>query len=139
MTYETKVTRTMRGDLKHETVVRLGVAPADSMNEQAGERVLVLTTMKGYSGITSHASVCVERLSSFADGTRYTTRTSAIFGDYSAVVQRAPQGTRATEKNLAAIHAEALAKLPDIVAACMARYYPEAMASREGASEVLSA
>ena len=132
MTYETKTTRTMRGELKLETVVKLGEALPDSMNDTGGERVLVLATLKGYNGITSHASVCVEKLCEFKDGARYTTRTSAIFGDYSQTIAKAPQGTRATEKNLHACHGQALLRLPEIVAECMARYYPEVLASREG-------
>lgn len=120
MTYETKMTYPMHGGVKFETCVTLGDAPADSMHDKPGKRVLVLATLKRHDGLIAHASVCVER-----DEGSYTTRTSAVFEDYSRTLYKAPQGTRATEKNLRALHNQALEVLPDVQHACMARYYPE--------------
>lgn len=123
MDYETKITDTMHGGKKCETSVTLGAAPSDSMNDLPGERVLVLATRKGSNGrISAFASVCVDR----DTGRGYRTRTSAIFQDYAQTIAVAPQGTRATEKNLLACHNEALLRMPDIIAACMAKYYPVA-------------
>lgn len=128
MTYETKITPAMHGGQKLETTIKLGNAPADSMNDEPGERVLVIATRKGDKGISTFASVCIERTR--AQG--YAVRTHALYGDYSGTIQRAPAGTRATLKNLQALHDEALKQAPALVARCMAHYYPEALASREG-------
>ena len=128
MDYETKTTESMHGGKRLTTVVTLGDCPPDFTGEQPGKRVLVLVTSKGCNGLSSHASVCCDYLRKSERGD-YWVRVSAVFKDYSKTIMRAPQGTRATEKNLRAIHAEALLLLPEIQAACMARYYPSTVAA----------
>lgn len=123
MDYETKITDSMHGGKKLETCITLGASPADIRGD-AGERVLVVSTRKGCNGISTFASVCVECKQTGNDGLTYTSRTSAVFEDYSQTIAKAPAGARATLKNLQACHNEALQRLPDIHAACMDRYYP---------------
>ena len=128
MTYETKISESMHGGKRLSTVVTLGDCPPDFTGEQPGKRVLVLVTSKGYNGLSSHASVCCDYLRKSERGD-YWVRVSAVFEDYSQTIAKAPQGTRATEKNLRACHEQALLRMPEIQAACMARYYPETVAA----------
>lgn len=115
MTHETKIQRSMHGELEARTEVVIGIAPATSMNPIEGKLVLVVKSYKGgRSNIITSASVFNEH----PTGQGYESRVHCFGfgagGDYSKNVQNIPCN-RVTEKTLAAAHASALENIEGII------------------------
>jgi hypothetical protein len=111
--YPTTVKRSSRGELSAMTVVPLGF----------DRRELRVETSKSYNGGVDCSATCVQV---DANGFGYSLRLGlGGDGDYSKrlVVAR---GMRATEKNIRAVHAQALAQLDQVLAEVNAKYTREA-------------
>ena len=106
MTYTTTVKRRMAGDLCAETLIPMH-----------GRRELHITTFKRSNGGVTSAAQCVE-----VSADRRTT-SFAIFSDYRRTLAHDPK-MRATEKNIRALHEQAL-KLADEALAEAKAKHPE--------------
>lgn len=107
---ETKVTRSIRGELQALTTIPLF---------EVGDRVLQVTTFKSSPGIVCDAQVVQEH-----DGMI----TFVIFQDYHKTLVR-DRTARATEKNIRSVHAQGLAGIEAVLAEARQQYAVSTLAT----------
>lgn len=125
MTCETKLAKSSNG-WKASTEIEIGDSPADYTGFPA-KRILRMTTSKDSRGNISAFAVTCERRDT---GYRYSSECHALFGGYSKKVL-AVVNKKATEKQVMAIHQEALASFPAIVEEAKQFYLTKQSAQEE--------
>ncbi len=108
MTYETKISKTLRGDWKAETQADLGAVAASAVCN-GGQRIVRLTTIKGNRGQISSRAACY----TVSDWSETHAFGLGAGGDYSKQV--ATIAGRGTEKAIATAHAAALEQFAAII------------------------